>query len=199
MSSIRLFILGSLAQRGPMHGHALLQLAEEEHISNWTDFAPSGVYGAIKRLAHEELIVEDRVEKLGNYPERSVYRISEAGQVSLDELRASALAEVHFRPDPVDLALARLDPERLDKLADALEGRLGQLRSRLASEEAKLAQIGHHLTVAETWAMRHKGFRYRGEIEWHEQLLAALPEIIADEVSQQDEKTPHPSLKGQQQ
>ncbi|MDQ1605986.1 MAG: hypothetical protein QOJ18_353, partial [Microbacteriaceae bacterium] len=51
MSSIRLFILGSLAERGPMHGHGLLLLAEEEHIDLWTDFAASAVYGAIKRLA----------------------------------------------------------------------------------------------------------------------------------------------------
>jgi DNA-binding PadR family transcriptional regulator len=190
VSSIRLFILGSLAQRGPMHGHALLQLAEEEHIGNWTDFAPSGVYGAIKRLAHEELIVEDRVEKLGNYPERSVYRISETGEASLAELRLDGLTEIHVKPDPVDLALTRLDPERLDELAVVIEGRLSRLRATLAAEEAKLAQIGHYLTVAETWAMRHKGFRYRGEIEWHEQLLAALPEIITDEQQQQQQQQP---------
>ena len=31
--------------------------------------------------------------------------------------------------------------------------------------------------------MQHKASRLRGEIEWHEQMLAALPEIINDEKS----------------
>lgn len=188
MSSIRLFILGSLAQRGAMHGHALLQLAEEEHIDHWTDFAPSAVYGAIKRLAHEKLIVEDRVEKLGNYPERLVYRISAEGEASLAVLRTDGLSEIQIKPDPVDLALTRLDPERLDELPAVLGERLERLKATLVAEEKKLDEIGHYLTVAETWAMRHKTFRYRGEIEWHEQLLAALPDIVSDEHRQKSSK-----------
>lgn len=186
MSSIRLFILGSLDQRGPMHGHGLLLLAEEEHIDQWTDFASSAVYGAIKRLAGEGLITEDRVEKQGNYPERQVYRISDEGEHALQELRTRGLTEIVIKPDPVDLALTRLDPARLDELPDVIGGRLARLRSTLEANEANLESIAHFLTVAELWAMRHQAARWRGEIAWHENLLAALPEIIADEKSRKE-------------
>ncbi len=51
MSSIRIFILGALADRGPMHGHQLVLLANKEHISEWADITVGSLYGAIKRLA----------------------------------------------------------------------------------------------------------------------------------------------------
>jgi DNA-binding PadR family transcriptional regulator len=186
VSSIRLFILGSLARRGPMHGHGLLLLAEEEHIDLWTDFAPSAVYGAIKRLAAEGLIAEDRVEKQGNYPARSVYRISDAGQSALLGLRTQGLTEIVIKPDPFDLALTRLDPDRLDELTAVLEDRLARLTAALEANESHLETVTRFLTTAEVWAMRHQTSRWRGEIAWHEGLLAALPEIIADEQSRKE-------------
>ena len=186
MSSIRLFILGSLAQRGPMHGHGLLLLSEEEHIDQWTDFASSAIHGAIKRLAAEGLIVEDRVEKPGNYPERQVYRISATGENMLDKLRLQGLSEIVIKSDPLDLALTRLDPNRLGELTGVLQRRLDTLRRTLESDEAHLESITHFLTVAEVWAMRHQASRWRGEIIWHESLIAALPEIIADEKSRKE-------------
>jgi DNA-binding PadR family transcriptional regulator len=186
VSSIRLFILGSLAQRGPMHGHGLLQLAEEEHIDEWTDFAGSAVYGAMKRLASEGLITEDRIEKLGNYPERQFYRISDEGNAALHALRSQGLSEIVIKPDPLNLALARLDPELLDELPAVLGERLHRLRSTFEASERHLDDIKKYLTVAETWSMGHQLARWESEIDWHEQLLTALPDIIADEKSRKE-------------
>lgn len=183
MSSIRLFILGSLNERGPMHGHAVRLLAEEEHIDIWADFGAGAIYGAIKRLAAEGLIEELRLEREGNYPERQVYGITPAGMASLDELRRDGLEQIVFRPDPVDLALARLDPDGLDQLGPTLEARLAELRVMGEQAEAHLARIAQYLTHMELEVMRHRSVRLRGEIEWHEELLAALPAIIDDEKS----------------
>ncbi|MBK4347440.1 PadR family transcriptional regulator [Lacisediminihabitans changchengi] len=181
MSSIRLFVLGSLAERGPMHGRALVHLAEEEHIDEWTDFAASAIYGAIKRLATEGLIVSERIEKQGNYPERQVYRVSDDGRRVLYELREKTLADIVIKPDPIDLALARLDPERLDELPTVLGDRAERIRSTLADEEQHLTEIRQYLTLAESWSMRHKLSRLRGELAWHDDLLSVLPDIIAEE------------------
>jgi DNA-binding PadR family transcriptional regulator len=171
-----------------MHGHGLLQLAEEEHIDLWTDFASSAVYGAMKRLASEGLIAEERVERQGNYPERQVYGISASGESALHELRQQGLTEIVIKPDPIDLALARLDPDRLDELPALFEERLARLRSTLSTTEKHLEHVTKFLTVAETWSMRHQVSRWRGEIAWHEDLLAALPEIISDERRRQATK-----------
>lgn len=191
MSSIRLFVLGSLAERGPMHGHALLLLAEEEHIDQWTDFAASAVYGAMKRLAAEGLIAEDRVERLGNYPERQVFRISESGAEALHSLRQQALTEIVIKPDPLDLALARLDPNRLDGLSGILADRLARLRATVDENTKTLDEIRRLLTVAETWSLQHQISRLHGEIAWHEELIDGLPELVEDEKLRQSSKGPN--------
>lgn len=181
MSSIRLFILGSLDERGPMHGHALRLLAEEEHVDEWAEVTPGAIYGAIKRLAAEGLIAPLRIEREGNYPERQVYQVTRDGLDSLRAIRAEALETIAYRPDPVDLALARLGAENLDTLQDTLEARLAELRRRVESEETKVQRIGQYLSLTEKHVTRHDLHRLRGEIAWHEELLGVLPEIIADE------------------
>ena len=166
-----------------MHGHGLKLLAEEEHIDLWADVAASGIYGVIKRLSSEQLIEELRTEREGNYPERSVYSITESGRDALDSLRQEALEHLVMRPDPVDLALARLDPDRLDELEGVIRSRLKRLSTDRASHEVRLLRIAHYLTLMERQVMRHNLARLQGEIDWHEELLAALPELIADEKS----------------
>jgi DNA-binding PadR family transcriptional regulator len=181
VSSIRLFILGSLAQHGAMHGHQLRLLAEQEHVALWTDITVGGVYGAIKRLAAEGLIEEVRVEREGNYPERQVYAISDNGRRALSTLRFDGLRRLSLKPDPFDLALTRLDPEKLDDLTTAIHDRLLALQSLLRETESLVADAQPYLTVSERWAMSHKERRLRAEIDWHEDLLKAIPEIVADE------------------
>jgi len=183
MSSIRLFILGSLAERGPMHGHALRLLAEEEHVSEWADVTPSAIYGAIKRLAAEDLIDALRVEREGNYPERQVYEITDAGRASLAAIRLEALETIAHKPDPVDLALARLGTENIADLRQTLETRLAELHRRVAHEETHMAGIAHYLTITERHVARHDWHRLQGEIAWHEELIANLPAILDDEQS----------------
>lgn len=181
MSSIRLFILGSLDERGPMHGHALRLLAEEEHVDEWAEVSPGAIYGAIKRLATEGLIETARVEREGNYPERSVYGITDAGIRSLFQIRRQALDTIVYRADPFDLALARLGTEDLDTLRETLESRLAAFRARVVSEGETVERIGKYLTLTERHVMRHDLHRAQAEIAWLEELLEALPEIITDE------------------
>lgn len=164
-----------------MHGHALRLLAEEEHVDEWADVTPGAIYGAIKRLAAEGLISSLRTEREGNYPERQVYEVTAQGLDALRTIRADALETIVYRPDPVDLALARLGPENLDSLQHTLEARLADLRDRVAAEQVKEQHIGQYLTLTEKHVSRHDLHRLRGEVAWHEELLGALPEIIADE------------------
>ncbi|MCI4658261.1 PadR family transcriptional regulator [Cryobacterium zhongshanensis] len=183
MSSIRLFILGSLAERGPMHGHQLRLLAEEEHVHMWTDISVGAVYGAIKRLATEGLIHVARVERAGRYPERQVYEISDAGRRDLAALRLDGLRTIVLKPDPFDLAMTRLDPELLDELPRMIEARLLALRALLTDSEATTAHALPYLTASEAFVMQHKAARLRAEIAWHEHLVTVLPDIVADELA----------------
>ena len=181
MSSIRLYILGSLAERGPMHGHALVALAEEEHVNEWTDISVGGLYGAVKRLASEGLIEVDRVEKHGNYPERQVFAITDAGRASLRTMQRDALTELSWRHDPVDLGVSRLDPHALDHLEDVVRDRRDRIAANLDEARTKRDRIRQYLNVAEWIATKHGIHRLEAELAWHEEVLAAVPDIIRDE------------------
>lgn len=164
-----------------MHGHALVALAEEEHVTEWTDISVGGLYGAVRRLAAEGLIEPLRLERQGNYPERQVYGISASGRQALRALQRDALADVVLRPDPVDLGLARLDPDALDELHDVIRTRRDTIATLLEAEHEKRARIRQYLTVAEWHATSHDLHRLQAELAWHDDLLAAVPDIIRDE------------------
>jgi len=181
VSSIRLFVLDALARRGDMHGHQLRLLAEEEHVHLWTDISVGALYGALKRLAAEGLLGEVRTEREGGYPERQVYGITADGRVSLAALQQSELQHVVLKPDPFDLALSRPDPQRLAELPAALAARLATLHDLLAESVERTERARPYLSVGEAHALLHREHRIRAELAWHEQLLAGVPEIVADE------------------
>ncbi|WP_216364247.1 PadR family transcriptional regulator [Subtercola boreus] len=181
MSSIRLYILGSLAQRGEMHGHQLRLLAEEEHVHLWTDISVGALYGAIKRLAAEGLIDVVRVEREGNFPERQIYEISDAGRQALAGLRLEQLSTLTFRSDPFDLALTRLDGDRLDDVPHIVESRIRALEVLLEETEEANLRAQPYLTISETFAMEHREHRIRSELDWLRELQARVPDIVADE------------------
>ena len=164
-----------------MHGHQLRLLAEQEHLHLWTDISVGALYGGLKRLAGEGLVAEVRTEREGSYPERQVYGITEAGRGSLAVLHRQGLEAVVFRPDPFDLALSRPDPDRLDELGEALDTRLATLRELLAETDRANERARPYLSTGELHAMVHRAHRIRAEISWHEDLIAALPDVVADE------------------
>ena len=181
MSSIRIFILAALEERGPMHGHQLRLLAEEEHVGLWTDITVGGLYGAIKRLAAEDLIEEIRVERAGAYPQRQVWAITDAGREAVGALRLRALREIVIKPDPFDLAVTRLHPDHLGDLPTMITARIGSLNAMLTEWETHAATIDRYLTAAERLVMKHRADRLRAEIAWHKELSEALPTIVVNE------------------
>src|SRR5205085_1795013 len=103
---IRLFLLATLAERGPMHGHQIRLQAAEDRTEQWTDIRPGALYGALARLAREELITPVRTEREGNYPQRVVYAITGEGRRALTTLHEQMLRALAVPTDPFDIALA---------------------------------------------------------------------------------------------
>lgn len=181
MSSIRLYILDALVRHGELHGHQLRLLAEQEHVSLWTDFSVGSLYGAIKRLDADGLIAAVRTERAGNFPERQVYDITDAGRTDLARIRHHGLTTVHLKPDPFDLAVTRLDLDRLDDLPEILADRRRALEGLLTEATGHHARASRYLSVVEDLALRHRAVRVRAELDWLDTLIDALPAIVADE------------------
>ena len=181
MSSIRVFLLGALAERGPMHGHQLRLLAEKEHVHMWTDFHVGGIYGALKRLLAEDLVEEVRTEREGARPERQVVQITEAGSIALDHLRLATLTDFALKPDPFDLALARVGKELVDELPELLHARRATIAAAAEHHTARLEHVHQYLNLTEQHVMQHQTHRLRAELDWLDSVIADLPAIVDDE------------------
>lgn len=180
MSAIRLFVLGTLATVGPLHGHQIRQQAQTDRTELWADVQPGSLYGALKRLAAEGLIHEVRTERQGNRPERTVYEITDQGRGALAALRDDALERVVSSNDPFDLALALsrdLPEEYLERIVTA---RVAALRSRESSLRLRVDKADPYVNEAERMVLLHLVERAAAEVRWHEDLLARMPKIAAD-------------------
>lgn len=181
MSSIRVFILGALAERGPMHGHQLRLLAEKEHVALWTDFRVGAIYGALKRLLADGLAEPVRTEREGARPERQIVQITAAGGDALDEMRLETLTGFALRPDPFDLALARVGRDLAGELPEILRARRAIIAASAEHHAARLQHVDRFLTVAERHVLRHQTHRLQAELDWLDTVLHDLPAIVIDE------------------
>src|ERR1700753_235190 len=105
MSSIRLFVLSTVAELGPVHGHLIRLMAERMQAPLWTDISVGAIYGAINRLAKEGLLRKRARDRPGTRPTRQLYEITDDGRRALEALRREGLTDIWFKPDPFDLAL----------------------------------------------------------------------------------------------
>ncbi len=181
MSSIRLFILSSFAEYGPMHGHRLRLTAERYRVHLWTDITVGAVYGAMKRLASEGLLREAGREREGNRPTRQLYEITDEGRRALAALQRAGLSEVGFKPDPFDLALTRLDPETLDAVPSVLAERLDKVRGLLMETKRINEEAQEYIGMAKQWALRHTEYRLEAEVAYLTALLTEAADIVDDE------------------
>jgi DNA-binding PadR family transcriptional regulator len=187
MNSVRLFVLGALAQGGPMHGHQIRRAAQTDRTELWTDVKPGSLYGALHRMELEGLIRAVRTEQKGNRPARTIYAITPDGLKEFSIHRDAALREVRIYPDPVDLALQNTwdMPENMLRavLEDRRHAMLTQLDAWRHLQETAQPFISH----LESVIFRHTELRMEAELTWHDELLKQLDRRISGETTHSDE------------
>jgi DNA-binding PadR family transcriptional regulator len=180
MSAIRLFILGTLAASGPLHGHQIRQQAQADRTDKYTDIQVGSLYGALKRMAREGLVREIRIERIGNRPERTVYEITPEGRQALSAIRDGILHKISLPHDPFDLALKQARDLAEEDLAQIVADRLATLRAEELSWRHQAERADPYLNEAERMLTRHLIDRVATEVRWHEELLDRIPKIAAD-------------------
>jgi DNA-binding PadR family transcriptional regulator len=179
MNSTRLFVLGSLARFGPMHGHQIRRAAQVDRTELWTDVKPGSLYGALHRMADEGLISPVKTEQEGRLPARTIYEITPAGRAELGIHRDEALRSTTLPSDPVDLALNYLENLSDDAVRDFLTDRRRAYAAQVIEWQHLQEQADPYLDELERMGFRHTVLRLEAEIAWHDELLARLPEVLA--------------------
>jgi DNA-binding PadR family transcriptional regulator len=180
MSSVRLFVLATVAELGPVHGHLIRLMAERMQAPLWTDISVGAIYGAINRMAKEGLLRETAQERAGNRPTRQLYEITEGGRAALEALRREGLSEIWFKPDPFDLALVRLDRKTGKALPAIIAKRLETVRAMLAERKKVTAEVGVKAGLAKHWILRHSEYRLEAEAAYLTDLLKVAADVAND-------------------
>jgi DNA-binding PadR family transcriptional regulator len=180
----------SLLHAGPLHPYAMQGLIKEwgkDRVINVGQRA--NLYKTIRRLQDAGLVTVRQTERDQNYPERTVYELTEAGRQAapdwITEMVATPRNEYPQFPAALSF-LMLLGPERAQQ---ALQRRAAGLEARLAEVESDLAQYAGVLprvtlmddeyeravTGAElTWLRGIIEDLRTGELTWSYEMLAAV-------------------------
>ena len=153
---LALTILG-LLMAGPLHPYAMQRLIKEwgkDQVINVGQRA--NLYRTIRRLHEAGLIAVLHTERNENFPERTVYELTDAGRQRAQEWLAAMLASPRneFPEFPAALSfIMLLAPERvvsqLEQRAASLDEHLKALEAELGAEEGP-----HRLFLLETEYLR---------------------------------------------
>lgn len=177
MNPTRLFVLGALSKRGPMHGHQLRRDARLDRAELWSQVKPGSLYSALHRLEDEGLIKPLRTEQEGSMPARTIYEITSEGSRELRALRDEAFTEFELKPDPVDLALAVSADLDRDILRGYVEDRIAMLHARELQFEHQPDRRWPDQNIADDLIVAHAKMRITTEIEWHKAVLANIDKL----------------------
>jgi DNA-binding PadR family transcriptional regulator len=206
-SPLALTVLGLLIA-GPLHPYAMQRLIRQwgkDEVINVGQRA--SLYRTIKRLHQAGLVAILQTERDENYPERTVYELTESGRQAVQDWLLAMLRTPRneFPEFPAALSFAMLlAPEQL---LLALEQRAASLRESLANLTAALGGQDQQVprlflleteyvgavTAAElTWVEGIVADLRTNELNWTREELQALAESFADYQQVMGAEPPHP-------
>lgn len=170
----RLFVLATLDRLGEAHGHEVAREAAVDRMETWAHVSQGALYSALRKCEADRLVAQVRVEQVGKFPSRTVYRLTEEGRDALDEARSAAWARTGLPPDAFDLALSVSDGCDPAVLQAVIQRRLADYRGALAGLHKEFEVLRHRLEPTAVAVFEHVMTRHETEISWHERLLTQV-------------------------
>lgn len=155
-----------LLGESPMHPYQMHRMLRERRKEDVLDVRPAAIYRLVERLDGAGLIEPLGTTREGKRPERTVYRLTDAGRELSDEwLREMLGMPAREYPSfPAALSMAGVLPpdavaQELKRRAVAIEGHLARMDVELRSVQDLLARV--HLLEVE-----HARAVLRAEVDW---------------------------------
>ncbi len=173
LNHLSLTTLALLHER-PMHPYEMSRLINERRYDVVLNLKRGSLYHAVERLARDGLIEAVETSREGRRPERTMYRLTDAGRDAFDAELRGLITEYRYEPPRFMAAaqfLSSLPPQDAERL----------LRLRVVALEAEIA--GHDsVLTGDKWP----GFQrvHVVEVEYAKALAAAelawVKAIVAD-------------------
>ncbi|HEY1135706.1 MAG TPA: PadR family transcriptional regulator [Nocardioides sp.] len=174
LTPIAVATLALLAER-PMHPYEMVQTLLDRHEDRVVKVRPGSLYHAVERLAVAGMAEVVGTDRGGNRPERTTYRITDAGRETLTR-RLREMLGAPAAPYP-ELVLGLAEAHNLPRadVVTAVGRHLAALRAD-TDELAGLLDAARAAGVAETYWIDGDYLLHlrRAEITWLDTLLARL-------------------------
>lgn len=179
----------ALLYEAPMHPYQLHRMLLERGKELIADVKPGSIYHAVQRLEKHGLAESVETAKEGRRPERTTYRITDAGRTACLEWTQTMLArpKTDYPQFLAGLATAAvLDPEvvanALTRRAEDLDGELSRYRDELRQYSPVLPRVvlieAEYLVAVRTaeldWIRGIVQELRSGALHWDEQMLRQI-------------------------
>src|SRR5262245_61417116 len=139
-SVLALAVLSMLTE-APMHAYRMQQLIKERHKDDVVNVTQrNSVYQTIQRLLREELIEIGETSRAENRPERTVYRITDTGRVTLRTWLYDMVSTPSREYPEFPAALSFLPNLTTAEALEALTARAARLEEHLSDHVDEIAR-----------------------------------------------------------
>ncbi|MGK8522344.1 PadR family transcriptional regulator [Nocardia asteroides] len=174
VTPLAIAVLALLEER-PMHPYEMFQTLIARREDKLVKVRPGSLYHTVARLADQELVRAEGVDRAGNRPERTTYRITGRGR---DALR-NRIAEIVRRPVPeypiFPVALGELHNLPKPETLSLLRERIRVLETELADTNLLIAWAEEHGVPRRYWiALPYLRAMLAAELAWVVEFTAEL-------------------------
>lgn len=174
LPAVAVLLLALLHER-PMHPYQLHQTLVERGDERLVRINAGAVYHGVERLERDGLVEHVGTDRAGRRPERTTYRLTDAGRAAFAARLTSLLGDDHRDYPLFTVGLAEANELPLEVVVAQLARRLDREQDRLAALVAaheKLARLG--LPRRFLLDIEYDLARLRHEVDW---LAATLDEL----------------------
>jgi DNA-binding PadR family transcriptional regulator len=164
----------TLLRQGPMHPYQMRRLLKSRHKDEILSLRHGSLYHSIGRLERAGRIAVEATSREGKRPERTTYRITEAGEVDLlGTLRKMIAVPRHEANDFMAAvsSLVHLEPEEARL---RLEERCGELEKKIDERKRVLALVMERVPRIHLVESEYLLAMQRAELEWTRSLAKQI-------------------------
>jgi DNA-binding PadR family transcriptional regulator len=160
-----LTVLCLLRQR-PMHPYEMQRLIRQCHKDEFLDLKRGSLYHAIERLQRAGLIDVVETSREGRRPERTVYQLTEAGELEVLNWLRELLAKPVSEPSQFLAALSFLPHLSTEDALDQLHERASRLEMAIIGLDAVLQKLVPRIGRAVLVEVEYARAMKQAELEW---------------------------------
>ncbi|BDI24085.1 PadR family transcriptional regulator [Herbiconiux sp. L3-i23] len=166
--------LAFLSER-PMHPYEMFQLMLKRREDRVVRVSAGTLYRTIERLNTDGLADEVGVDREGNRPERTTYRITERGREELDAAIASMLATPAVEFPEFALALSEANLLPATDVVLLLRSRIRRIDEELATIDHGIAAVRQKSLDEKIWIdLTYRRSMLRAQVDWIDATLARI-------------------------